>query len=185
MKEIKLSNHSKCKTGLLNLVALVDDEDFEMVSKYHWHVVTKKNRYYLKYYAGSNVVINGKKTSIRMHRLIMGVTDPKINIDHIKANNTLDNRKSNLRQATAIQNSTNKRAFGECKYLGVHINKSTVNGRDYHYFFASIRVNGKPKFIGSFKNEILAATAYDKAALKYHGEFANPNFACSRIGLNI
>ena len=38
-----------------------------------------------------------------------------------------------------------------------------------------ISYNRKNKFIGFFKDEIQAAKAYDKAAMKYHGEFASLN----------
>jgi hypothetical protein len=41
---------------------------------------------------------------------------------------------------------------------------------------ARIRVNGKRISLGLFKDEIEAAKAYDRAARKYHGEFASLNF---------
>jgi AP2-like factor (ANT lineage) len=39
-----------------------------------------------------------------------------------------------------------------------------------------IWVNRKRIYIGSFEDQIEAAKAYDKAAIKYYGEFANLNF---------
>jgi hypothetical protein len=39
-----------------------------------------------------------------------------------------------------------------------------------------IHYNCKNKFIGLFEDEIQAAKAYDKAAKKYHKEFASLNF---------
>ena len=57
------------------------------------------------------------------------------------------------------------------KYIGVswHIrrNQWRANIRDE---------NGKIKSLGGYNNEVDAAKAYDKACLKYHGEFAVLNF---------
>jgi hypothetical protein len=53
------------------------------------------------------------------------------------------------------------------KYLGVW--------RSGERFKACIRFNGKQIFLGRYKDEIDAAKAYNEAAIKYHGEFANPN----------
>ena len=41
---------------------------------------------------------------------------------------------------------------------------------------AFIKIDGKSKYLGWFRNEIEAAKAYDEAAKKYHKEFANLNF---------
>jgi hypothetical protein len=41
---------------------------------------------------------------------------------------------------------------------------------------AAISCNNKTCHLGYFVNQIDAAHAYDRAAKKYHGEFAHPNF---------
>ena len=41
---------------------------------------------------------------------------------------------------------------------------------------AGLQVRGVPKHLGYFVHEIDAARAYDAAARKYHGPFANLNF---------
>jgi len=56
------------------------------------------------------------------------------------------------------------------KYKGVNRWKSKNKWR------VRIKVDGKQKHIGYFKDETQAAKAYDKAAKKYHGKFASLNF---------
>jgi hypothetical protein len=92
--------------------------------------------------------------------------------DHIN-HNGLDNRKANLRQATRAQNCWNKRkqkGSHSSKYKGV-----SWLSREKKWQ-ARIQANGRKIFIGSFKNEIDAAKAYDRAAKKYYKEFASLNF---------
>lgn len=168
MKEIQLTKGN---------VALIDDEDFELVSKYNW--------FSHKEYAARTVRVNGEKITILMHRFIMGCVkgDGKM-LDH-KDGNGLNNQRSNLRFCTSSENQKNKKAWGSSKYLGVSrhtknfkkYKKSIAAFKDYSYtnWKATISINGRPKHIGGFTNEIDAAKAYNEAALKYHGEFARLN----------
>lgn len=96
---------------------------------------------------------------------------PTEQIDHINGDGC-DNRICNLRQATHAQNTRNVRRHrdSESKYKGIYIDKRV--GR----WVAKICVNKKSIHIGIYKNEEMAAKAYDTAALKYHGEFACLNF---------
>lgn len=80
-------------------VAIVDEEDYELVSKYKWHLNSMG-------YAVWRGMVDGKKKTIRMHRLINNTPDGKYT-DHINRNR-LDNRRCNLRTVTQKENMQNK-----------------------------------------------------------------------------
>jgi len=67
---------------------LIDDSDAELVDTYRWHINDKG-------YAVWRGFVEGKKVTVRMHRLIMGTPD-NMDTDHINRNR-LDNRRVNLR----------------------------------------------------------------------------------------
>lgn len=99
MKEIKLPS---------GVIVLVDNEDFDLVSKYKWYEAKaiRKGKYYTSYAVGKDGTTKERKT-ISMHRLIMGFPDGLV-IDHIN-HNGLDNRKENLRVVTVSENQKNLR----------------------------------------------------------------------------
>lgn len=143
-------------------VSLVDDEDYDKVMGYNWNAHPEKHRWYATGH------YNGKLR--RMHRVIMGVTDPEIIVDHIDGDG-LNNQKSNLRLATNSQNISNQRPRENftSKYKGVHWDKFTGKWR--------VQVQSKEKIIrvGRFDDEIDAALAYNNAAIELQGEFARLN----------
>ncbi len=171
MREIKLTQGQ---------VALVDDEDYEYLSKLKWQAKKEKHTYYAvhSYYAGKK---DGKKIYryISMQNMIM--KPPKGMIcDHIY-HNGLDNRKfievdgilkPNLRNCTQHQNTFNVSPRGKSKYLGVGFSYK----RGYEQIQVRIGINRKRIYLGSFKTEEAAAKAYDKKAKELFGEYANLNF---------
>lgn len=88
-------------------------------------------------------------------------------VDH-ESRDTLDNRITNLRDATFAQNQHNRTAQvnNTSGHKGVSLIKKTGRWR------ADIKANGVPKYLGSFATPEEAAAAYDAAALELHGAFA-------------
>ena len=102
-----------------------------------------------------------------MHRDIIRVRNEMV-VDHIN-HNGLDNRKVNLRAATIAQNAWNRRRK-KSRFVGVNWNRQMKKWR------VAVSDQGKRKHVGYFEDKIEAAKAYDRAAMKYHGEFAILNF---------
>ena len=103
--------------------AIVDPEDYEELAKYKWFAKRCDRRFY--------AVRSGKNKNVNMHQVIMGTEEGKV-IDHINSNG-LDNRKANVRFATAQQNCWNQRkqrGNSSSKYKGVHWEKERVADKD-------------------------------------------------------
>ena len=139
----------------------IDVESLPIIHGYHWYVHKETDN--LSYVWARKA--NGKY--IKMHRLIMGLTEvDSIHVDHVNGDG-LDNRKCNLRLVTHQQNIFNSKARpGTSEYKGVCWDK--VNKK----WQAQIMKNGKSYKIGRFSDEKKAARLYDKAALKHFGEHA-------------
>lgn len=166
MKEIKLSQRSK-KSKNRGLVALVDDADFDYLNQWNWSGEKHRNTFY-----AHRVDTTGeKRIKIKMHRLVVNITDPKVLVDH-KDCNGLNNCKSNLRVCTSSQNAMNRASQKNTssQYKGVYLNKDT------NKWAAEIRgQNHNRKYLGLFVSENDAAIAYNEAAKIMHGEFAKLN----------
>ena len=162
MKEIPLTKGK---------VALIDDEDFELVSRYRWHAW--KAETCRSWYAHANTTTEqGRRTMISMHRLILRA-GPGQATDHENLNG-LDNRRHNLRFCNKRKNAANrvKVASRPCtsRFKGVCWHRAARR------WVAQIQVNGRKIYIGWFESEIHAARAHDAAAQHYFGEFARLNF---------
>lgn len=177
MKKIELSKRSKIHKG--KYFALVDDEDFDELNKYNWAVL----KHGKIQYAVRTKIVDGKRIPQKMHRVILGLTDPSIFGDHIDGDG-LNNQRHNIRKSTNSENQKNKRACGKSKYLGVSIAISKKKRMTKKYglktyvnagFIAQLQVKNKTIYLGQYKTEEEAALAYNEGAKKYHGEYARLN----------
>ena len=149
MKELHLKNS--------DLKAIVDDDDFDHLSKFSWKLCNGYAVSCKKYY--------------KLHNIVYGFNQD-LTVDHIN-NNKLDNRKENLRWATRKQQNQNKKPYKGRKFKGVY-KRVSLKGK-VHYI-ASITSDGITTQLGKFTSEYEAAKAYDIAAKLLHKEFANLNF---------
>lgn len=163
MKKIKLTQGE---------FALVDDEDFDELNKFKWHV----GKYYKKncLYALRKTFDKGKKKSVLMHRQIM-LTPRGMVTDH-KDHNGLNNQRSNLRVCSHADNIRNsaKSIKGTSKYKGV----STKVVGTHKYYCGRIHLDGKDivkTFPHTPEGEIMAAQFYNEQAKNHFGHFANLN----------
>jgi len=157
MKSIPLSQ---------GFVALIDDAEYERVSAFKWSATKVKNTMY----GIRNIrTTEGRTTSQLLHRFIMGVTDPAIEVDH-EDHNGLNNQRSNLRRTVRGEHDGNrKKTRGSSEYKGVSWSKDKGRWR------ACITI-GKTVHLGYFTDERGAALAYDTAARRRFGVFAKCNF---------
>lgn len=143
---------------------LIDDEDYDLVSKYIWYASPNTVG---GFYASTK--IKDTNSTLYSHRLIMGFPKGMV-VDHIN-HDTLDNRKSNLRICTQSQNAFNRglQRQNTSGYKGVHFYKRKDK------YMAYIDVNRKRIHLGYFKTAQEAAKKYNEVALFLVGEYAHLN----------
>lgn len=140
MKIIK----SSCK---LKADILVDDEDYEWLSKFEWYVVSNKP-------PQRNCIKFNRRTTCFIHRDIVKACIFDI-VDHIDRN-ILNNQKSNLRFVSKSQNCFNsKKRNGECRFKGITKVKNKYRAIIFHE---------RVKYhLGYYQQDFHAALAYNKA----------------------
>lgn len=143
--------------------AIVDDEDYDFLMQWKWHICRGSHIYAMR----NSAPINGKRTHILMHRVLCKTPDG-FDTDHINGNG-LDNRRSNLRAVSRSQNMWNRlpNKNGGSLHKGVHWHKQ------HSKWVASIQINRKRRHIGLFENEHDAAAAYTAAAERHFGEYSH------------
>jgi hypothetical protein len=143
-------------------IAVVDYMDWLSLKEYHWYTNYDGTNYYACCKHG------------KMHRMIMGVTNPKIEADHIDGD-TLNNQIDNLRLCTHAENVKSRHKHKN-KYLGVYPYKCTnKKGVTYQYYRAEVTINFIKRYTKTFKTEKEAAIAYNEIIKLYGGDFSRLN----------
>lgn len=133
----------------------VDDEDF-------WRFFREKLFVHNGY-----VCVRDENGSIRrLHREILGIRDSRV--VRFLDENTRNCTRANLQAIDRKLLATTRPAQGECEYKGV----SPYRGK----WQATIRIDGRLKWLGSFECPVEAAKAYDDAAIEHRGRLGVLNF---------
>lgn len=152
MKEISTRRGLKVK---------VDDNLFELLDKYKWHIsVCEKTKFY------AQTTFKGK-LSLTMHDFLMN-TPKGMTIDHVNGD-SLDNRMDNLRICSQQQNNCNRKSPNVKK-------TSKFKGVYWHSQNNCWIAQCKRIHLGRFATQELAAKAYDIAAKEQFGDYACTNF---------
>jgi hypothetical protein len=148
MKEIPLTQGK---------VALIDDEDWELISKYKWRYNNKR--------AVTSIIKNGKQSALYMNRLLLGEDDNRLT--KYKNGDYLDNRRCNI---IFIGFKNKESVFSEDK---IPTKLSKYKGLYWHKFFKTwevkILINDKLTSCGFYSDELQAAKAYDIEMLYVFG----------------
>ena len=139
--------------------AVIDADDVALVIGNSWRAMVKPHSVY------AYRVEFPKRRTVLLHRTILNAPS-NMQVDHIDGD-ALNNRRSNLRLATALQNGANKKkpAHNTSGFKGVSWHKRDL------YWAANIRVGGKLRHLGRFETAEAAHAAYCKASEEFHGEF--------------
>lgn len=152
------------------MCAIVDDEDYERIASRKWMVwidgKTGLPYAYRETYRRKTIDRKPGRSIVWMHREVLQVSGE---VDHRETSDTLDNRRSNLRECTRSQNNANRRLF---KNSSSGLKGAYYRGKGENPWYSAICVNKVNHYLGSFPSKNLAHDAFCVAASFYFGEFA-------------
>ncbi len=135
------------------LTALVDDEDYPVLSRFRWY---ESHGYAATKVGGHDV---------RMHLLVLP-SRPGYRADH-RDQNPLNNQKDNLRYATMSQNAANTtKTNSAADTRGIYLCPSTG------MWCARISVNRRPFHLGRYRSIAPARITYQLKSVDLQGDFS-------------
>jgi HNH endonuclease len=145
--------------------AVVDADLFEDLNRRRWYANAKG---YIHANTWDPTTKRGSR--VALHRVV-NKTPAGMHTDHIN-HDLRDCTRRNLRTCARSENMMNQRPQAGAKssaFKGVHWHKG------HRKWVARIKLNQRSYELGEFDDEALAAAAYNAAATRVFGEFANPN----------
>lgn len=166
-KRFKNNTYEECATYYK--IFFPDEEEYFICDKEDFEKYCINKKWYID---GRGYVCSSNEDNkvIRFHRIVMGITDKNLEVDHINGNQ-LDNRKKNLR-------------ICEHKYNGKNLSLKSNNtsGTPGVWYFkrtnqwiAEIKVNYIKIHLGYFQTKEEAIAARKEAENKYFGEYSSLN----------
>jgi len=148
--------------------AVIDASDAALVGGWNWFAKPEYKRdgsIRAVYAARKETLGMGKQRDVLMHRVIAG-TAANLETDH-RDGNGLNNRRTNLRDATKAQNRRNRatRIDSQTGAKGVYLHTDKKKWR------AQIFADGKRRHLGLFETMEEASSAYAEASARWHGDF--------------
>jgi len=141
---------------------IIDDLDYDLIPHNAWMVNPKG-------YPQRTFNRNGKRSAVKLHKILIQ-TD--LQVDHIN-HNKLDNRRDNLRIVTSQENAFNRIKSPGTTSIYKGVTKRVRKNKTV--WESQIAKDGKRIYIGRFKTEVEAAIAYDARATELFGKFACTN----------
>jgi hypothetical protein len=130
--------------------ALIDAADVPIITSETWQAIPNIMG---SHYARSS------RGGVYMHRMLMGVSDRKTQIDHIN-HDTLDNRRANLRVLTNAQNNINRKGAYQTSKVGVRgVSVHHTSHNDLYVFRCHIKTCPLAKYF-PYTDEGLAAARH-------------------------
>lgn len=149
-------------------VTLVDDDVYEWAKDFNWCACKMGHRFCVV----RNIrALNGKKVLSYLHREIMK-PDKGLDIHHIDGD-SCNNQRKNL---TITTRSQNLQGFQRPKKGKTSKFRGVRKRSDCQIWEARVWLASKQVYSAHFKSEEEAARAYDRAAWKFFGKFAQFNF---------
>jgi hypothetical protein len=151
--------------------ALIDEVDLPIVDGKNWNWSERSEGA-----VAGNVILATTGRTVHLHRLIAGVSDPKVRVSFANGD-ALDCRRENLVVRTLAETARASRKMGcvsgrtySSNFKGVSLHS------DRGLWAAQIRKDGVGMNLGRFASEREAALAYDAAARVLFGGHARLNF---------